>query len=358
MSALALAAAAAMLAGHTHVGTRVQAETVTRAPSGSTVHALSTKGLTPSDPLYAAASWPFTQTQLPVAWKAGTGGPVVVAVVDSGVNATGDLAGAVLPGYNAIDGSANTTDDFGHGTAVATTIAGRGNNGIGTAGVCWGCRILPVKVLGADGSGLTSSVAKGITWAADNGAQVINLSLGGTGFDQSEADAVAYAESKGVVVVAGAGNDGSSSETFYPAAFPGVISVAGADESGVRYSWSNYGNGAQVAAPGCVLAPMLDAGTFSTWCGTSLASPVVAGIAGLALSDAPGTSAAQFAQALESTSAPAPGGYVVHGVVDAAATLQSLGVSIPTPAAVTVAKTVAKPKKQTKVKTTRKATRK
>jgi hypothetical protein len=350
MSALALTAAAVMLAGHTHGGTRVQAEAATRAPHGSVVHALSV-GVTPTDPLYASASWPYTSAQLPVAWQAGTGKPVVVAVVDSGVNATGDLAGAVLPGYNAIDGSTNTADDFGHGTAVATTIAGRGNNGIGTVGVCWGCEILPVKVLGSDGTGLTSTVATGITWAANNGAQVINLSLGGTGFDQAEADAVAYAESKGVVVVAGAGNDGSSSETFYPAAFPGVISVAGSDPNGVRYAWSNYGSGAQVAAPGCLIAPTPGAATFSTWCGTSLASPFVAGIAGLALSDAPATTAAQFAQALEATATSVPGNYVAHGGVNAAATLQALGVSVAAPTVV-----VAAAKKHTK--TTRKAARK
>ncbi len=358
MSALALAAAAAVLAGHMHGGTRVRTEGASRARTGSVVHALAAGAVTPTDPFYASAPWPYTQTQLPLAWRAGTGGPVVIAVVDSGVNATGDLAGAVLPGYNAIDGSTNTADDFGHGTAVATTIAGRADNGVGSVGVCWGCSILPVKVLDSTGKGLSSTVATGITWAANNGAQVINLSLGGTGYDQAEADAVAYAESKGVLVIAGAGNDGSSTETFYPAAFPGVVSVAGSDATDARYSWSNYGSGAQVAAPGCVIAPTPGAATFSTWCGTSLASPVVAGIAGLALSDAPGTTAAQVAQALESTSAPVPGNYVAHGRVDAAATLQALGVSIPvaTVAAPKVAATTAKRHKTTKA--TKKATRK
>src|SRR5690606_11143218 len=106
---------------------------------------------------------------------------ITIAVIDSGVDAGHpDLSGKVLPGYNAIRGNGDPSDDNGHGTAVAGLIAANTDNGAGIAGICWGCRILPVKVLNANGSGSDAWVAQGIRWAADNGANVINLSLGGS----------------------------------------------------------------------------------------------------------------------------------------------------------------------------------
>jgi Subtilase family len=288
-----------------------------------------TSTVTPTDPLYAPNAWPYANTAIPYAWSAGTGAAVTVAVVDTGVNASiGELSGSVLPGYNAIDGSANAADDFGHGTEVASLIAGHGNNGLGSAGVCWSCKILPVKALGSNGSGSSSNIARGITWAADHGAKVINLSLGG-GYDATEGNAVAYARGKGAVVVASAGNNGNTT-TMYPAGFPGVISVAASDAGDNRYSFSTYGGWVQVAAPGCVIAETMSS-SFGWFCGTSAAAPMVSGIAALAFSDVPSATGEQVTQAIIHTTDPVPGAYVGHGRVNAARTLSSLGVSVQVP---------------------------
>ena len=138
--------------------------------------------LEPDDPLYGPSTeWGLGLIGAPAAWDSSTGadGPIL-AVVDTGVDATHpDLDGRVLPGIDLVNGDDDASDDNGHGTHVAGIMAAAGNNGIGGAGVCWGCRILPVKALNAAGSGAYSTLASGITWAADHGASVINLSLGG-----------------------------------------------------------------------------------------------------------------------------------------------------------------------------------
>ena len=336
MSVLALFCALAALPAC--VAPRASAQGTGPAGAGSTVAALGA-AVTPTDPLFAADAWRFTRTQLPAAWAAGTGGLVTIAVVDTGVSPVGDLAGAtVLPGYNAMTGTADVADDNGHGTAVASVIAGEADNGLGSAGVCWGCRILPVKVLGADGSGSTATVAAGVDWAVDHGAQVVNLSLGGTESDPMLADAVAYAESKNVVVVAAAGNNDTTAPE-YPADYPGVVSVAASDQGDNRASYSDFGSWVQLAAPGCAVAQNVDT-TFAIWCGTSIAAPIVSGIAGLALSDAPSAGASQVESALYAKADAVPGGYVAHGRVDALGALQALGVA---PAATQAAK-VAKAK--------------
>jgi subtilisin family serine protease len=301
--------------------------TVAYAERDVIVHATGT--VTPTDPLFAGNAWPYTNTAITSAWSTGTGGPVTVAVVDSGVKAAvGELSGSVLPGYNAIDGSTNAADDFGHGTKVASLIAGHANNGIGSAGVCWGCRILPVKVLDSYGSGSSSGIAAGITWAADHGAKVINLSVGG-GYDQTEANAVAYARSMQAVVVASAGNN-SNTTTMYPAGLPGVISVAASDASDNRYGFSSYGSWVLVAAPGCATAQTMG-GTFATFCGTSAAAPIVSGIAALALSDKPSATAEQVTQAIIQNTDPVPSAYLSNGRVNAAKALSALGVGVQAP---------------------------
>nr|BFE76557.1 hypothetical protein GCM10020092_098580 [Actinoplanes digitatis] len=111
---------------------------------------------------------------------------------------------AVLPGYNYVDNNTKAADDNGHGTMVASLIAARGDDAAGMAGACWGCSILPVKVLDSEGGGWDSDIAKGIVWATNNGAKIINMSLGGEDYAQVLADAVAYANLKGVLVVAAA----------------------------------------------------------------------------------------------------------------------------------------------------------
>ena len=177
---------------------------------------------TPNDPFWPD-EWSEARTHAPAVWDLTTGShSVVVAVVDTGVDASQpDLAPRVLPGPDFVNGDSDASDDQGHGTAVAGIVAATGNNGIGTAGYCWQCRILPVKVLGSDGAGFDSWVAQGIIWAVDHGAKVVNASLGSPTDDLTVAAAAHYAVQHGALLVAAAGNDGSTT-LDYPAALPGV----------------------------------------------------------------------------------------------------------------------------------------
>jgi len=262
----------------------------------------------PSGPV-AFGDWQAAALHLPQAWQVTTGSAnAIVAVVDTGVAADHPaLQGRVLTGYDALDGSTNTADDNGHGTALAGIVAG----------TCPGCRILPVKVLAGNGTGDWGSIAAGVTWAADHGAQVIDLSVGGAHALDVLGTAVAHALSRGVIVVAAAGNDGRN-ESFYPAAYPGVVSVAGIDAAGARYPWSDFGSWVTVAAPGCATTTWPGNGWKSDFCGTSTAAPFVAGLAGLARSLRPTLAPADFAAALRSSAAPlADAGVASAGVPDA-----------------------------------------
>jgi thermitase len=243
--------------------------------------------LKPDDPAYTGGYQPeVDRVKLPAAWQQTTGSSAVkIAVLDTGVSKVGDLTGAVAGGYNYWANTGDTTDDNGHGTAVASLIAGRGNNGEGMAGGCWQCTIIPVKVLNADGEGPYSDIAKGIVYATNVGAKIINMSLAGYDSAQVLADAVKYANSKGVLVVAAAGNDGSTTKVW-PAAYPDVVAVgANPKNSDGRASWSNYNKSGDswvdIAAPGDVTAMDPDGNYYSGYQGTSFASPIVAGAAGL-----------------------------------------------------------------------------
>lgn len=271
-----------------------------------------------------AGQWGPRKVSAPKAWDASRGSArVVIAVLDTGVDLDHpDLRGSLVSGYDFVNEDSDAADDHGHGTAAAGVIAARTNNARGVAGICWACSIMPVKVLGADGSGDTSTVARGIVWAADHGAHVISMSLGGPGTTQTIAEAVAYAVGKGVVLVAAAGNEGTSLRS-YPAAIPGVVGVAATDSSDRRYDWSNYGPWVRVAAPGCNAAP-LDGGDYGDFCGTSSATPVVAGLAGLVLSRKPDATRGEVEHAIESAATPI-GPDVQHGRVDAAGTLSTFG---------------------------------
>ena len=275
----------------------------------------------PTDPLWPR-QWGPAHVGAPAVWKLTKGSPrVVIAVLDTGVDPSQrDLQGALVSGYDTVNGDDDPSDDNGHGTRTAGIVGARADNGVGISGMCPGCSIMPVKVLAADGSGTAFQIASGITWAADHGASIISMSLGG-GQSDPIAAAVHYAESKGVLVVAAAGNNGNS-QPFYPAADPGVLSVAGTDAKDQLYSWSNRGSWVSVAAPGCDLTT-LDGGGFSGFCGTSASAPIVAGVAGLALSYSPTSSAETIEHAIISGAHPVAG--VGGGRVDAVATLAELG---------------------------------
>ncbi|MEU8815155.1 S8 family serine peptidase [Actinoplanes sp. NPDC048796] len=251
-----------------------------------------TASLVPNDETYREGEQPeIDEVRAPLAWDTTTGGasPVKIAVIDTGVNAVGDLAGAVLPGYDFVNKDASPADDNNHGTEVASLIAGRGNNTKGMAGICWTCKIIPVKVLDRRGSGWDSDVAAGITWAVRNGAKIINLSLGGPGSSKVLADAVAYANTNAVLVVAAAGNQEDNeplTTRSYPAAYYDVVSVAATARRSNALAWYSYRNKAgdnwvDLAAPGTVTAMDRYGNYNNTVEGTSFASPIVAGIAGL-----------------------------------------------------------------------------
>jgi len=176
--------------------------------------------------------------------------------------------------------STSYKDIYGHGTHVAGIAAAIPDNSIGIAGLGYDATIMNVKVLGDDGKGSYSWIAQGIVWAADNGAKVINMSLGGTSPSSTLEDAINYAWSKGAVVVAAAGNSGTSSP-FYPACYSKAIAVAATDQIDKVPSWSNYGDWVDVAAPGNGIYSTLANSSYGYKTGTSMASPFVSGLAAL-----------------------------------------------------------------------------
>src|ERR1700675_1740513 len=179
---------------------------------------------------YLPTQWSVTKTRAEQAWDLSVGSPqVVVGVLDTGVDPEqADLRGKLVAGYDYVNNDQDPSDDNGHGTAVAGIVAANSDNEIGVAGYCWACRLMPVKVVGADGTGFASGLAQGIIWATDHGARVLNLSLGGPVEDATLAAAAQYAWLHGVLVVAAAGNEGGPT-VDYPAAFPNVLSVGASD---------------------------------------------------------------------------------------------------------------------------------
>jgi serine protease len=249
----------------------------------------------PDDPLYDSKQWHLKRVGAETAWEYTCGRGVTVAVIDTGVACFDkgpftrgtDLAGTRCEGgYNFVDDSDEAYDDHGHGTHVAGTIAQTTNNGKGVAGLAFCATLMPIKVLSRYGYGTVADVAEGIRFAADEGAQVINMSLGGPSRSQVLEDAVNHAVAKGVVVVAAAGNSGRS--VGYPAAYPGVIAVSATD-SNDRIAWfSSRGPEIAIAAPGVNVTQqtVCNGGRdkceiFGTFSGTSMASPHVAGAAAM-----------------------------------------------------------------------------
>jgi thermitase len=278
--------------------------------------AVASAAVTPSDP-YWEQQWNMRRVRGTDAWETTRGDPsVIIAIVDTGVDGRHpDLRGRMVRGWDFHNDDANPYDDDGHGTAVATTAAAAGNDGVGIAGACWRCRIMPVKVLNGSGHGTHSNIAAGIRWAAERGADVINLSLAGLSSTIVLEDAINFALRRGVVVVAAAGNAGSSRRT-YPAAYPGVISVAATNNVDRLYEWSNRGSWVTLAAPGCAFSGRPH-GRWAWLCGTSLSTPVVSGVAGLMRSVAPHLGRYRVSSLLGSTTQRVRIS-VDHGRVDAA----------------------------------------
>ncbi|MFZ5986607.1 MAG: FlgD immunoglobulin-like domain containing protein [Bacillota bacterium] len=236
---------------------------------------------TPNDPSYNL-QWGLPRIKANLAWDISMGdSSITVAIVDTGVDASHpDLSGSLVYGYNAINNTSYTDDDNGHGTHVAGIASGIINNSRGIAGVAGKSRIMPIKVLSASGSGYTSDIGEGIMWAADRGAKVINLSLGGPSSDKFMQDAVNYAYNKGALIIAAAGNSNTSVPS-YPAALNNVVAVSATDQSNNRTSFSNYGSHIDLAAPGVSIYSTTYDGLYGYKSGTSMAAPFVAGAAAL-----------------------------------------------------------------------------
>lgn len=244
---------------------------------------------TPNDPDYTK-QWNFRNINIEQAWDETKGEGVTVAVIDSGVSKVPDLKlTKFVKGYDFVNDKDDASDDHGHGTHVAGTIAQSTNNGYGVAGIAYEASIMPLKVLSASGGGTIADIAEAIKFAADNGADVINMSLGGGGASSMMEEAVKYARNKGVVIVAAAGNEARNASS-YPARYPEVISVSATDAAGDKASYSNFGAGVDISAPGGsatgkiiqnTIDPSSGESVFVGSNGTSMAAPHVAGVAAL-----------------------------------------------------------------------------
>jgi thermitase len=267
----------------------------------------------PNDPSFGS-QWNMTRIAAVTGWSTYPGtyatlGGARIAILDTGVDTTHpDLDGHVLAGQGAscltgVCVSATANDQHGHGSHVAGIAAAETNNATGVAGVAYTSQLVPVQVLGANGSGSYASIAAGIDWAVASGARVINMSLSGTSPSATLCDAVSRAVASGVVVVAAAGNN-STSSAAYPAACPGAVGVSATDSGDRLASYSNYGstNNVFVAAPGSSILSTSMQGGYATLSGTSMAAPHVAGLAALLLGQSPGRSAADVKRILASSS--------------------------------------------------------
>ncbi|KAB8143391.1 S8 family serine peptidase [Chloroflexia bacterium SDU3-3] len=321
-------------------------------------HRLAAQAL-PDDPLLAS-QWAIGQIHAAEAWDVVTSTlDVPIAVLDTGAQLDHpDLAGQLWqnPGEAAGNGldddgngliddtsgwhfyhvvsnfqsyardDADLADPDGHGTHVAGIIAARGDNGQGTSGLAWRARLMVLRVLDADRSGWESDVIRGLGYAVEHGARVVNMSLGFDAPSPLLADAVAQAEARGVVVVAAAGNSGA---VLYPAAYPSVLSVGASDAAGLRASFSASGPRLDLLAPGQGILSTWRDGGFYAMSGTSMAAPHVAGVAALVLERYPQTTPAQLRGCLlrsaQGVGAAGRDDDTGWGIVDAGAALRTCG---------------------------------
>lgn len=223
----------------------------------------------------------LSKISAPAAWDVARGAGVLVAVIDTGVDYNHpDLAGKIVKGPDYVSGDADPMDQQGHGTHVSGVIAAATNNANGIAGVAPDAQVLAIRALDAKGEGYHSWIAAGITHAADRGIKVINLSLGGDSASTTLERAVEYAATKGAIVTCATGNDGAAS-IGYPARYDDCLAVGATDSSDARASFSNHGSGIDLVAPGASILSTVTGGGYEAWSGTSMAAPVVSGVAAI-----------------------------------------------------------------------------
>ncbi|WP_395143797.1 S8 family peptidase, partial [Armatimonas sp.] len=261
-----------------------------------TLNADEPSGTRPNDPLYDK-QWNFRMIDTEGAWERTRGKGAVVAVIDTGVTKARDFKQTTFTaGYNFVSKTTNADDDHGHGTHVAGTIAESTNNNEGVAGIAFEATIMPLKVLSAEGSGTSADIADAIRFAADKGANIINMSLGSMYPSDVIHEACKYARKKGVTIVCAAGNSFKEG-VGYPAAFPECIAVSSVGPSGKLSKFSSWGKQVALAAPGGDMIDSKDPkdgilqntvyqgqDDYFAFQGTSMASPHVAGAAALAYS--------------------------------------------------------------------------
>lgn len=253
------------------------------------------------DDQHFSEQWGLVRIQAPAAWEVAPSSAPIIAVIDTGIDlGHPDFAGRLVPGFDFINNDAEPSDDNGHGTHVAGVIGAQTGNGLGVAGIARQVQIMPVKALDHMGIGNDATVASAIYWAADHGAKIINLSVGGTIFSPVFQEAVNNAHARGILVVSAAGNEGSrGNPRMYPAAYDNVLAVGATDEHDGHAYFSSFGDFVDVSAPGVAIVSTAPGGGYAWRSGTSMAAPHVSGLAALLWSRNPNAGALEIINAIQ-----------------------------------------------------------
>jgi thermitase len=251
----------------------------------------------PNDPMLAN-QWGLISARFGGAWNDAKGGRAKVAIVDSGAYSNHPDIGRIIAQRDFVEDDAVADDDNGHGTHVTGIAGALTDNGKGVAGGCFDCELLIAKVMGRIGFTTDSRIVKGINWSANHGADVVNLSLGGSGDSSVLRTAVDRAYGRGALVVAAAGNEGTN-EPQYPAAYSKVIAVSATTADGRLARFSSRGDWVDLAAPGTDILSTRMSGGYDRMSGTSMSAPFVSGLAGLLASR--GISADSIRQRMQTT---------------------------------------------------------
>ncbi len=290
--------------------------------------------ITTANDTYYSSEWHLQTIGAPMAWDTAKGNGVTVAVLDTGVDGTHpDLQGKLVPGWNVVDNNSTTTDVYGHGTMVAGVIGAVSNNGSGVTSVAWNTMIMPVRVTddATSGSAYLSSIAAGIIYAADHGAQIANASYAPLYSSPTIQSAASYLKSKGGLLVVAGGNSGTLDASPNS---PTMIPVSATDSSDTLAGWSSYGPYVDVSAPGAGIWTTTKGGGYAAVSGTSFSSPMTAAVLALEKSANPALTNTQLQSILESTTVdlgtPGYDEYYGYGRINAAAAVAAATATLAT----------------------------